>query len=724
MKGVIKKRELADVGQLQALVIDHVDRIEPGLSVLDSRLMLGQATMDIVGLDTDGALALIAVGFTADEEMLLRAVEAYSWCLEYPEAIHRLYPAARISTAYPPRLLFVIERMPDAFHRKIKQLGFPQVDCVEFRYLDVDGTPAVYFETLARLRRAPAAAPAPVERVTPPAPAVPTGRPTSVKLQKLLTGDRPAPAREPGPILSLLKRNVSRTEAPRALWSAPRVDATAAPAIVVVPPPPLPTLEIAEPPAVSAAATVAAVDTVTVDPRALSGAADDAHAMQEPLRGADLAARPVAAAPVAEPSPPVVDAGSSLEFVPWSANSHVEAADLEPLALQPTAVDAQPLAIEPEAVAFAMEPVAVEPEPSRDTVDRVAIEPEPIAVPLEPVASEPEPKGMPFEPVAIEMEMEPAPSARDALTMEPDPRAIDAQPWAIEPPVVAMELEPVGSDAATIEPVSVESMPHDVATVGPLELQTSAMAETSEESVSVPPLELQTAATDTIVTRAEVESSERPAIPTLQREPRLTLVDPPHQPLAPVAASQPLPERAAPAPRSPFARGADPKVSFADVAKDLLNVPAAAKAPEPVAAVDRRSVEEITRATLGDLVGVTDKPAAAAEDRSTAFAKPNGAFKRPRTIAPPSQPDPNPITAGKSGPQPKRSIAPAPAPTAETPSTPAAVPATSAPASEPAASKPAAESAVPEGFDGLRFPNDGVLTRQWMEFLNQMAAGK
>jgi hypothetical protein len=29
-----------------------------------------------------------------------------------------------------------------------------------------------------------------------------------------------------------------------------------------------------------------------------------------------------------------------------------------------------------------------------------------------------------------------------------------------------------------------------------------------------------------------------------------------------------------------------------------------------------------------------------------------------------------------------------------------------------------------QGVEGLQFPNDGVLTRQWMEFLNQMAAGK
>jgi hypothetical protein len=42
-----------------------------------------------------------------------------------------------------------------------------------------------------------------------------------------------------------------------------------------------------------------------------------------------------------------------------------------------------------------------------------------------------------------------------------------------------------------------------------------------------------------------------------------------------------------------------------------------------------------------------------------------------------------------------------------------------APAAEGEAAQP-----MPEGFEGLQFPNDGVLTRQWMEFLNQMAAGK
>jgi hypothetical protein len=45
------------------------------------------------------------------------------------------------------------------------------------------------------------------------------------------------------------------------------------------------------------------------------------------------------------------------------------------------------------------------------------------------------------------------------------------------------------------------------------------------------------------------------------------------------------------------------------------------------------------------------------------------------------------------------------------------------PAVKPAAAEPAAPH-LPQEFEGLKFPNDGVLTRQWMEFLNQMASSK
>lgn len=162
----IKKLDVTDLGKLQALVIENLQELEPGLALLDSRLLLGHATIDVVAMDANSTLVLVALGFSADEEMLLKAVEAYSWCLEYPQAIRRLYPAARISESRPPRMVFVVGRVPDAFHRKVKQLGFPEVDCVEFRHLEVDGAPVMYFDTILQLRRsvpgameAPAASP-------------------------------------------------------------------------------------------------------------------------------------------------------------------------------------------------------------------------------------------------------------------------------------------------------------------------------------------------------------------------------------------------------------------------------------------------------------------------------------------------------------------------------------------------------------------------------------
>jgi hypothetical protein len=63
----------------------------------------------------------------------------------------------------------------------------------------------------------------------------------------------------------------------------------------------------------------------------------------------------------------------------------------------------------------------------------------------------------------------------------------------------------------------------------------------------------------------------------------------------------------------------------------------------------------------------------------------------------------------------------APALSSETVSVPPAPAAPERPIAEPAKS---AAPAVPQGFEGLKFPNDSVLTRQWMEFLSQMSTSK
>src|SRR5207237_3713248 len=84
----------------------------------------------------------------------LRAMDAYSWCLEYPDALRRLYPMANVLPTRPPRILFIVERLTDAFVRRIKQLRFLEIDCLEFRHLEVNGASALYFDLVQHLRRA------------------------------------------------------------------------------------------------------------------------------------------------------------------------------------------------------------------------------------------------------------------------------------------------------------------------------------------------------------------------------------------------------------------------------------------------------------------------------------------------------------------------------------------------------------------------------------------
>jgi len=72
MRPTFKKLEVKDISDLERLVAENVEGIEAGLKVIDSRLLLGQAAIDLVGLDARGALVLIALDFTADESLLLR----------------------------------------------------------------------------------------------------------------------------------------------------------------------------------------------------------------------------------------------------------------------------------------------------------------------------------------------------------------------------------------------------------------------------------------------------------------------------------------------------------------------------------------------------------------------------------------------------------------------------------------------------------------------------
>jgi hypothetical protein len=143
----------------------------------------------------------------------------------------------------------------------------------------------------------------------------------------------------------------------------------------------------------------------------------------------------------------------------------------------------------------------------------------------------------------------------------------------------------------------------------------------------------------------------------------------------------------------------------------------APSAPEPViAAVEETELAKAAEALIAAAAEpiaipepVAAPAAAAAPVVETAAAPPATVFAKPAS------------TSRTFRPAPKPAAVQAPA----APVTPVVPAAPVAPA--PAAAAPAAAAKIeglPQEFQGLNFPNDGVLTRQWMEFLNQIAAAK
>ena len=233
-----------DAATLETLVVKHAPSLEPGLTIVDTSAVLGESTIDLVGIAPDGTLVLIALGLVGDGGMILRALGAYAWCIEYPDAVRQRYHAARRELRWPPRIVFVAEGVPESFVRKVKRLGAPSVECVEFRALESNGTSALRFERRQHVRRAP------TDRTPVTAKPLPDGDPVAEAVIAIATApdEVPAPAASAAPGVGATPTGaVARATPPTAPPNAPAAPVALVPepvrlqavdAVAPVPPPP------------------------------------------------------------------------------------------------------------------------------------------------------------------------------------------------------------------------------------------------------------------------------------------------------------------------------------------------------------------------------------------------------------------------------------------------------------------------------------------------------
>jgi hypothetical protein len=105
---------------LKALLLTDPTAIEEGLRVLDIDLMAGPAgTIDVLGLDGAGCLAILAVAEGDPDAALLRLLDQCSWAGDQRALLERLYSPNGLVVGSPIRCLLLAPSFTHAFLRRL-----------------------------------------------------------------------------------------------------------------------------------------------------------------------------------------------------------------------------------------------------------------------------------------------------------------------------------------------------------------------------------------------------------------------------------------------------------------------------------------------------------------------------------------------------------------------------------------------------------------------------
>lgn len=126
-----RKTSAANLERLRNFLSRHAETLEPGLTVVDSRLKLGGTDVDVLATDRHQTPVLVVAGGVADGRLLVAGLEACLWCLAFPDTLRRQYPDTPMALYRPPRLIFVAEHVPEEFVRMVEALSVVRAECHE-----------------------------------------------------------------------------------------------------------------------------------------------------------------------------------------------------------------------------------------------------------------------------------------------------------------------------------------------------------------------------------------------------------------------------------------------------------------------------------------------------------------------------------------------------------------------------------------------------------------
>jgi len=145
---VLRRRAIADAGELAGVLAGAAGQVEAGLTPLQRPVAAGEVTIDLACADASGRLVLVACDVVAGAETVLRAIEGAAWWAEHVALRPRVFADAPLGREAPPRALVAASRFSDRALRLLRALGPAAPEAFECGlFEDADG-PVIGLERL------------------------------------------------------------------------------------------------------------------------------------------------------------------------------------------------------------------------------------------------------------------------------------------------------------------------------------------------------------------------------------------------------------------------------------------------------------------------------------------------------------------------------------------------------------------------------------------------
>lgn len=118
-----QEADVKDETELEILLKRHPDQIEKGLKIIDNQVITPKGRFDLLGVDTDGVLAIVELKVKRDDNHLKQAINYFDWVLENSLWIGKAYPKFSIDQEAMPKIILVAPEFTDSVVTVAKYFG-------------------------------------------------------------------------------------------------------------------------------------------------------------------------------------------------------------------------------------------------------------------------------------------------------------------------------------------------------------------------------------------------------------------------------------------------------------------------------------------------------------------------------------------------------------------------------------------------------------------------